>query len=58
MTLTFGHKYGPTNTELWIRPGRVDLSVWSTHTETATMTPDEAEQLAEVLAEAAKEARQ
>lgn len=56
--MTFGHKYGPINTELWIRPGRVDLSVWSTSTETAQLTPDEAEQLSEVLAQAAKEARQ
>lgn len=58
MTMTYAHKHGPSNTELWIRPGRVDLSVWSTHTETAPMTPDEAEQLAEALAQAAREARQ
>lgn len=56
--MTYAHKHGPSNTELWIRPGRVDLSVWSTHTETAPMTPDEAEQLAEALAQAAREARQ
>lgn len=56
--MTFGHKYGPTNTELWIRPGRVDLSVWDTVTETISMTPEQCERLAEVLTHAAKEAKQ
>lgn len=56
--MTYAHKHGPSNTELWIRPGRVDLSVWSTSTETAQLTPDEAEQLGEALIQAAKEARQ
>lgn len=54
----FTHKYVGTNTEVWTRPGRVDLDLWDTTTKTATMTPDEAEQLAEALSQAAREARQ
>lgn len=56
--MTFGHKHGPTNTELWIRPGRVELSIWEDTTLTLTLTPDQADQLAEVLTNAAKEANQ
>lgn len=57
-SMTYGHKYGPTNTEVWIRPGRVELSVWEDTTLTLTLTPDQADQLAEVLTNAAKEAKQ
>lgn len=56
--MTYGHKYGPTCTEVWIRPGRVELSVWEDTTLTISLTPEEAGQLAEVLTHAAKEARQ
>lgn len=56
--MTYGHKYGPTNTELWIRPGRVDLALWDETTLTISLTPGEAEQLAEVLSQAGKEAKQ
>lgn len=56
--MTYGHKYGPTCTEVWIRPGRVELSVWEDTTLTIALTPDQADQLAEVLTHAAKEARQ
>lgn len=53
----FTHRYVGTNAEVWTRPGRVDLDLWDTTTKTATMTPEEAMQLAEVLAHAAKEAQ-
>lgn len=56
--MTYGHKYGPTCTEVWIRPGRVELSVWEDTTLTISLTPDQADQLAEVLTKAAKEAKQ
>ena len=54
----FTHRHVGTNTEVWTRPGRVDLSVWDTFTETISMTPEQCERLAEVLTHAAKEAKQ
>ena len=58
INMTFAHHYCGTNLELWVRPNRVDLSVWDTFTGTISMTPEQAEELAQKIAHAAKEARQ